>query len=124
MENLKTASFTKSNSTLKAEDKWGLRIEGQGAVQVGEIVLAKRLGDKFGTRKQVTEILWSGNGIYVCRMGNAPKAAKKAPKAEKSTPAFQPDLVDEFRNDYNVELCAELEAERIAAVGTADDLPF
>jgi len=63
---MKTASYTKLTKT----NTWGLRVE--GLVTVGEVVLAKRRGERNGTRKTVTEIVWTGNGVTLCAFGNAP----------------------------------------------------
>lgn len=69
------ATYTK----IKKTDTWGLRIE--GPVQVGEIVLAFRRGDRWGTRKEVTSVVAVFDGVSICEMKNAPKKGKKAPPA-------------------------------------------
>lgn len=65
---MKTASYTMLTKT----NTWGLRIE--GTVKVGDTVTAYRRGQKKGQRKVVTAIVWTGNGVTLASMEDAPKA--------------------------------------------------
>lgn len=69
-----SASYTKLKS-----GEWGVRIE--GTAQQGQQVIVKK---KDGTTKTetVTQIVWSGNGITLCAIGQTkaaytPKAGKR-----------------------------------------------
>ena len=101
-EQLKDATYTK----IRKSDTWGLRVV--GPVTVGEIVLAKRRGDRWGTRKEVTAVVAVYDGVYICEMKDAAKAKKSAPDV---TPA--PEAAPHAEG-----------AGMTAESGDSEDLPF
>jgi len=55
------------------DGSWGLRTA--ETVKVGDVVLATTKGGAK-SRKEIVQVVWVGNGIALCVMGNAPKAKK------------------------------------------------
>ena len=91
------AGYTK----IKTTGEWGLRVYGHPAV--GDVVNAVRNGDRFGTRKEVTEIVATYPDATICKFKAAPKKAK-TPAPE--TPSFGNDCakaLDETASEHAAE---------------------
>lgn len=102
---MKNATYTKLTKT----NTWGLRVE--GVVTEGEVVLAIRRGERNGSRKVVTSIVWVGNGVTLVSFKDAPKAPKP----------YQPDLEAEMAQAYSGE---ERDGEPLPGAAFDADLPF
>jgi hypothetical protein len=95
------ATFTKLRSGA-----WGLRIT--KPVIAGDVVLAKTKANVY-SNQTVGEVVWSGNGVFLCTIGEKPK--KAAPKRPAQLE------MDPYQNED-----PEIRGERLA--NTSDDFIF
>ncbi len=80
----------KATFTKLRDGSWGIRV--QGVVHTGDIVTVDR---KSGVpvATGVGEIVWSGNGVTICK---ASKTAGSSSKQPKGRPAASPDVRIEY----------------------------
>jgi hypothetical protein len=102
----------KATWTKMRDGNWGLRVEGD--VKAGDVVLACTKSGKK-TRESVGSVVWAGNGISLCTLGEKPAAKVKVVKKVAHTCSEECD--GEHDDPYAAERQALSNAE-------SNDLPY
>jgi len=92
MAKVAEASFTK----LRNGD-WGLRVT--KPVAAGDVVLAKTKANVY-SNQTVGEVLWNGDGVWLCTIGEKPKKAEKKPTPRAFVQA-EPSYYDSPETDIS-----------------------
>lgn len=98
---MEPATFTKLRN-----GSWGLRVT--QPVQPGDVVLTKTKANVY-SKQTIGAIVWAGNGVFLCTIGEKPKKVEKIVPRQTSfeEPEFYSPETDITRDD-----------------AVADDLPY